>query len=52
MIQGKYPEFPEPSVTAERIEIPIIPDFTDEGVQMLPKVDIKKFKQKGSKANG
>jgi hypothetical protein len=32
MIQGRYPEFPEPAGTPERIEIPIIPDFLDEGV--------------------
>jgi hypothetical protein len=43
MIQGRYPEFPEPQGTSERIEIPIIPDFTDEGIQMHPKVEIKKF---------
>jgi len=40
MTQGRYPEFPEPSGTIERIEIPIISDFNDEGVQIYPKVDL------------
>ena len=36
-IHGRYPEFPEPVGTPERIEIPQIPEFFDEGIKLSPR---------------